>query len=190
MVILLEIVIVFAGVFLFYWWRSITNKRRPYHIPQILKHNEGLVLLGYLVWSSMVILGLFFLFKVSTLLSITIIAGLIIAALLLKRNMNLDSQIVWIFKIYKQEKQDRKNHLVNDTQLLQITAKRYLSTMGNLETYYLLENNPPSNLKDLAFQLISHVQYVWINPVNDSEKSEFWNTVKKRVNILHEQYFK
>lgn len=190
MVILIEIVIVFVGVVLFYWWRSITNERRPYHIPQFLKHNEGLVLLGYLVWSSMVILGLFLLFKESTLLSVTIIAGLIIVALLLKRNMNLDSQIVWIFKIYKQEKQDRKNHLVNDTELLQIIAKRYLSTMGNSETYYLFEKNPPTSLKDLACRLIGHVQYIWIDPRLDSEKLEFWDRVKTRVDILYERYFK
>lgn len=189
MKILLGTIAVIVGTFLYEWWRSINNKRRPYHIPRILKYNEGLVLLGYLLWSTIIIYGLITLYKINFVLPILFFIFSFISKKISNNRLSLDRQIAIIFKMYVEEKKDIKNNSKNDTEILLITAKKYLPTRNWGSRYYIFEESPPKNIKGLVTDLIWYVHDTWVDPENDIEVSKFREIAKERIDILYEQYF-
>ena len=143
-----------VGVFLFRKWSSITDKKRPYDIPIILKRNSGLVFFGYVVFTAVIVYSLWNLSLVSLFFPLAFFVIYIVLRKFVNKNNTVDSQINWINKMYEQERKMSSNQEKTDEELMMITAKRYLGTMGWSSRYYLLEENPPKDLGDLIKNLI------------------------------------
>jgi len=179
-----SLVCTIIGLLFFRWWKKITNKRRPDNIPYFLSHNEGFVFFGYIVCLSITIYGLISLAKANLLLAILLVIIYVVLQNFTKRNNTLDSQISWIFKMYYQEKKDRNNKAKTNVEMMQITAKRYLSTMGWSSRYYLFAETPPKDLNDLVFRLIDCVKDVWVDPRNENQCVNFWKLTKEKINFV------
>jgi hypothetical protein len=139
------------------------------------------------------------------LILLAIFAGYYFLNVFSHKNISLDSQIAWVFKMYSQEKSDPANQSKSESELLQITGKRYLATVGKSYRSDLIENNTFDNIKQLTVMLIDldrsditkpdwkisllSSKDVMSHTPEEIEAYVLWKKLEDRVDTVYKQYY-